>query len=431
MNNHGNDKLHSALSSSSDVMADSRLDFGAMEKQARGIRRRRRIGTGVAAAAVLAVIAVPTTLALNQGDDRGSEPGPADGTSQVPDASESPDKGSGKGSDKGGAQLADDKAAATQALEDLPAGDAPGVDYVYENTVHVADGSTLPLPQTQASIITAAGYHGGWLVGTADNEGINGDVTLRQFDAQGTEVSATEAAGSLVVSNDGTQLAWWTWNQKDKVGELHSAGASGMGEGDGAVQETGKASYVLPVGYVGVGELVFQPTVEGVGPTVKVADFTDNVRDIDTLGSASGTDQINNRIAGQAPGDGLTGRVVDGTTGEEIWHKDGWRLGRFSPDGTHLIAYESNSPDPQPIAILDAATGEVVTQINLHDEHGLGYGDVVWEDDDSLLVNAYVFAGTDAEPHPGALLRLGLDGDLERATDVDPGTDFWFFLPRS
>lgn len=76
------------------------------------------------------------------------------------------------------------------------------------------------------------------------------DSTIRQYDGSGAEVSAVPGNSEFAISNDGTQLAWWTWNVEKQVGELHSAGAAGMGEGDGAVQETGEATWVVPIGYV-------------------------------------------------------------------------------------------------------------------------------------------------------------------------------------
>ena len=200
-----------------------------------------------------------------------------------------------------------------------------------------------------------------------------------------------------------------------------------MGGGGGVVQETGKASYAFPVGYLSSGEVVFQATTQG--PSVQVADFSGNVRTIDALMGAAGADAVNDRVAGQATGDGKTAMVVDATTGDEIWSKGGWRLGAFSPDGTYVIGFQVGV-DPEKIAILDAGDGSVITEVDLHDDHGLGYDDVVWDDNSSLLIDAYVFAGTDAEAHPGALLRLDTGGTLTRATAVDPGTNAWLFLPR-
>ncbi|WP_235735709.1 hypothetical protein [Nocardioides alcanivorans] len=420
-----NDKLRHELTRRSGVMADAQLDFDAMRDEARSIRRRRRIGTGIAAAAVLAVIAVPTTLVINE-TRNDSSPGPADTITRTPDQDPSPPAPDRPTS------VPDDKEASVQALEDMPVGEAPTVEYLHGDTIHLRDGSEVPAPETAQRITAISGYHGGWLVAEEGSDDDHADATFRQYDASGSEVSTTPGNPMFAVSNDGTQLAWWTWNSDEEVGELHSASPSGMGEGDGPVQETGDASWVVPIGYLASGELVYGATKEGGGQVTRVTDFAGKVRDIDGLASVSSTDQLGNRIAGQTTrgqrGDELRAIVVDGTTGEELWHKDGWSLGRFSPDGEHVIGYESG-PDPMKVAILDADDGTVVTQVDLHGDHGLGYDEVVWNDDSSLAIEAYVFAGTDAEPHPGAVLLLDTEDTLTRATDVDAGDDGWVFLP--
>lgn len=426
-------QLRDELTRRSQVMAESELDFDAMRGQARGIRRRRRIGTGLAAAAVLAVIAVPTALVV---DDvrQDSAPGPAEGTSQVPDPDRSTPAPDDDQNGQTGTHLADDKEAAREALENLPTTDTLTVAYLRDGVVHLADGTKAEAPRVKGPVSAIAGYHGGWLVAEQGASDVHADATVHQYDAAGAEVGSTPGNDAWVTSNDGTRLAWWTWNTEEQVGELHSGLPSGMGEGDGTVQQTGDA-YVVPVGYLPSGELVYGATRGSAGQVARATDFAGNVRTIEGLASVTATDQINNRIAGQASdaqgaADGSRAVVADGTTGAEIWHKDGWMLDRFSPDGQHVIGYQLGA-DPLKVAILDAADGSVVSEVDLHDDHGLGYTDVVWNDDSSLAIAAYVFAGTDAEPHPGALLVLDTQGNLSRATDVDDGDGTWVFLPTS
>lgn len=424
MNTNGEDKLRNALSQRSDVMADSQLDFDAMHQQARGIRRRRRIGTGVAAAAVLAVIAVPTTLMINRtGDD--SAPPPA--TTGTADPTPAPSGTATDNANGGDGQPWPDKAAALKALKELPQGADPQVDYVYGDQVHTSFGDTLDLPDTDYDASAVAAYHGGWMLATEDSNDSHGDAVIRQFDAQGQQVETTPGTAEFVVSNDGTRLAWWTWNKQDDHGELHVAGASGMGEGDGQAFDTGGSSYVVPLGFVSGDEVAYLATDDGA--SVRIVDGNGDVRDLDGLVGGVSTDSVNGRVAGQVgAGGGWTAAVYDANSGEELWHKDGWTLGRFSPDGKYVIGFEGEA-DPMKIAILDAATGDVVTEVDLLADYGLNHDAVVWEED-SVLVSAFVMDGTDREPHAGALLRIGLDGDVERATAVDPGTKSWLFLPR-
>lgn len=422
MNSNGADKLRDTLSQRSEVMSDSHVDFTAMQQQAKGIRRRRRIGTGVAAAAVLAVIAVPTTLMLD-GTRDDSAPGPATGSSAAPEPTTPTDRlttppGEGDGSWP-------DRDAALAALEGLPQGADPQVDVFHDGQVRTAAGDTLDVPQTDADVETIISYHGGWLLATQDSNSMYGDATVRQFDAQGDEVNAIPGTATFAVSNDGTRAAWWTYGAS---GELHVAGVSGMAEGDGMVHETGPGDYVIPIGFVADGEVVYQATGKK-SPTVKVTDFAGNERTIDGLFSAESTDETNNRIAGRTDSGGTwRSAVVDAATGEEVWHKDGWTLGRFSPDGEYVIGF-SGDADPMRIGILDADTGDVVAEVDLLHDYGLNHVQVVWEED-SVLVSAFVMDGTDAEPHAGALLRIGLDGSVERASSVESDGGRWVFLPR-
>ncbi len=94
-------------------------------------------------------------------------------------------------------------------------------------------------------------------------------------------------------------------------------------------------------------------------------------------------------------------------------------LGRFSPDGAHLSAYEAyrDGIGMSYVAVLDATTLEEVTRFS-----PAGFiATAMWEDDDHLLVNTY-----DYEQGTWSVERLGLDGAAVtvlgpvRGKDVQP-----------
>ncbi|MDT0202380.1 hypothetical protein [Nocardioides sp. AE5] len=423
MNNPAERKLTHALQASSDAMADAHLDLGAVHDQAHAIRRRRRIGAGLGAAALVAAIAIPVTL-ISQ--DFGNQGAPAPATSTSPSPADPTTPSESETSPPETPETPDDPNAVAAALEQLPLGDGPQVAHVVDGTWHNADGTTLTLPSTDAQVVGAAWYHGGPLLVT--NEGEIAGSTLSQYDASGAQVWQVEGNPRIAISNEGTRLAWWQ-TDADGNGEIHAGIASGMGEGE-AVQETGDATYVTPIGFANTGELVYMAAIDE-GPVVMATDFEGEPTRVNTLVSASGVDGVNNRVAGElGSGEGTTGAVIDLASNEPLWSKPGWHLGAFSPDGRYVVGFKGDV-DPAPIAILDAETGDVVAEFDLLTDHGVGYSfdtGVVWEDDSTLLVFTYVWAGTDAEDHPGVLLRLAADGSVERASEV--GSAFWVFAPR-
>ncbi|MDN5896151.1 MAG: hypothetical protein L0H93_19270 [Nocardioides sp.] len=410
----GERRLRDALDTQSDVMSDSSLDFDAMRRQANGIRRRRRIGAGVAAAAVLAIIAVPTANLIS---DDGGDAMPADHDKVLTDE------------DKQVGDPLQDKQAALDNLEAFPRGDDPQIDYVVDGKYHTPDGEALELPTTKGRLAGATFYKGGAFLATDDVDDMSvdkADATLRRYDARGEQLSAEPGNARFAVSDDGTRLAWWTWDQQASVGTLHSGGGSSMGNGT-ATATTGNA-YVTPIGFLSGNEVVHNWVVEGGQPKVLVTAFGSEPREVGGLDSATGVSSEEGLIAGQATKT-YDAVVVDAASGKTLWRAPGVLLGSFSPDGKYVLAF-SESAEPMPISILDARTGKEVKSFDLSEE-GLGYTttSTVWEDDDSLLLEGYVFAGTDREDHESALLRLDVNGDVERASEIEAGTQ-WFFAPR-
>ncbi len=129
MNEHDDltQQLTRSLGDHADVMTGSSLGLAEVKGRARGIRRRRTAGAVVAAAAAVAIIVPTVALA----DHTGGKPEPAPAT-QTPTPSATttatPDAGQ--------------PAPGVLDVSDLPTGAAPTIDYVFEGTLHFADGGS-------------------------------------------------------------------------------------------------------------------------------------------------------------------------------------------------------------------------------------------------------------------------------------------------
>jgi hypothetical protein len=103
------------------------------------------------------------------------------------------------------------------------------------------------------------------------------------------------------------------------------------------------------------------------------------------------------------------------------WDTCDWQLGRFSPDGTSILAYgPGDGRGPRSLALLDARTGEVLHAYAARGPEDVFVHQAVWESSTAVLATVW-------DVDHWALLRLGLDGSrvsvgadgLEGADDPD------------
>jgi hypothetical protein len=102
------------------------------------------------------------------------------------------------------------------------------------------------------------------------------------------------------------------------------------------------------------------------------------------------------------------------------WQRQNWTTARFSSSGRYVSGYQDVGPQTAPgvgdvVGAWDAATGRQVLRLVLP-------GMVVksppaWEGDSSLLVVV------EDLQHQEAVLRIGLDGSVTRATRVLPRSE--------
>jgi hypothetical protein len=103
----------------------------------------------------------------------------------------------------------------------------------------------------------------------------------------------------------------------------------------------------------------------------------------------------------------------------QLWRTCEHSLGDFAPDGAHLVGTDAylDGTGRSTVALLDAATGDLVVAYDVDTRAGDLIADWVWEDDEHLLLTVH----SDGD---WQVVRVGLDGTQEVATDAVPGEDF-------
>lgn len=344
----------------------------------RGVSARRR-HTGrrttlLVAAAVLVAVGVPAVL-LHSG---GGRPSPAPAPTPTPTPTPA-------------------------GLAAIPRGADPRVSYLHDGRVHEPDGTTVRLPgRDDPTQFTP--YHGGWL--TVSDTG-----TLTEWDSSGSTVLVMEGESQLAVSADQLSTAY------SVPGEIHVGLTTGMGETE-ATYSVGTSQLV---GFVRDSKSYDDVVFTG-GDGGQVGYIDRGARHVvGGLSQADATSSGSDLIGGLAP-DGVSGRVVN-LDGDVQW-TSAWRPRAFTPDGRYVAAVltdqDGNGTD---LAILDGRTGDVVTQVSLHDRGLVQSGSPVWEDSDSAVLLQVEDARGDA------VLRLTAPGGLTLASDVEPKADLpmWFF----
>jgi hypothetical protein len=373
-NGHAEDMLRDALHArAGDATVD--LTFEEVRRDARSQQRRTRRRTALLAAAAVAVaVGAPTAFLLRPSDET---PSPAPQPTSPPSTSST-------------------RTAAPTGLAGIPRGADPAVPYLHDGVVHQPDGTTQRLPVDDVTQFTP--YHGGWLT-------VSSTGALTQTDSSGTTVLVMAGESHLAVSADQMRTAYTV------PGEIHVGISTGMGDGE-EILSVGAAQLV---GFVSDG-VVFTGGASGA------VGYIDNgtrhtvpgLSEADT--SASGSDLI----GGLAP-DGVSGRVVD-LEGRVQWTSS-WLPNAFSPDGRYVAAVLAPDGEGTDLAILDARTGDVVSQVSLHDRGMSQFGRPVWEESDG----AVLMQVQDARKQ--AVVRLARDGELSLATDTERSSDLpmWFF----
>lgn len=342
---------------------------------ARRIRRGRQVRAGALTAVVVAALAVPFVVGAARSPDASTDPAAPPTTSQSP----GPDR-----------------------LVDLPQGAPPAIAWLDGADYVAADGTRTTLPFDDVSRATP--YLGGFLVAGS------GTPRLVRLDDRMREVWRRCTLGGLAVSDDGLRTAYTTvgcGSGTDPV--LHVGPTLGTAEERTVPMPVTDAA---PVGLLGE-SVVVGPYNSGP-PLLVDADGT--ATPLDRLEVAAAVNEPLGLVSGQRAGGrqaNQTGVVVDAETGAVVWSAEGWQLNAFSPDGSQVLGVRLDGSGTT-WGVLDARTGETGSGLAL--PAGLEVWRAAWEDDGHFLLAV-------TEDGAETVVRVALDGGLERATDVVPADE--------
>jgi len=348
--------------------------------RAREIRdARRRTAVRVAAAAAVVVAVVSTVVVLGRGSD------------------------------------SEAAAAPVAPLAVLTPGAAPEVDYLDGDTYVPVSGDPVTSPAFRRAA-TATPYGDGVLV--ADRIVSRRPYAAISLVTDGSVSRLGCGAPSFVPGGAGVPAYWLSDSCRAADPRRLVEGDTGrLVEGSTRAATTAVVAFT-PVGRVSDGVVAYgSSSTLTVGNAAYVLQADDGAsRLVSHVEVPRGATPFGDLVAGLAPGltDSL---VVDTSTGEVQWRLPDWSLGRFSPSGGFVVGIRSAAPPPlgsggDTVGVFDAATGHEVMTRPLP---GLLLDSLpVWEDDDSVLLVAEDRAGRQA------IIRVGLDGTVTRATSIGP-----------
>jgi hypothetical protein len=368
---------------------DAPLDLGDVRGRAGQIRRNRRLAVTAVVAAALAVI-VPTAFLAGGGLNRSQEPDPVRPPAEKRDAVHT-----------------------TLTLDGLPRGDAPGIEYFTADGVVLPDAGLVEQPVSWQALVPSEA-DGGWLAyGPARDK-------VRYLDQDFEDRGGAPAGDALVTNADRSYAAWTTSGPGGQTLLLHSTTESRAGES----WDFDASPPVEPVGVLGDDRVLFETTDQRTGDvTVRIAEPDGSVSAFADVANAVavGAHGLVSVMTRSNPDDsgcfGIVDTAVDPTA--IAWETCRNSLGAFSPDGRYVLAgpaYLDGAGDAS-LSVLDAQTHREVATFDQPRNGRLILGQRAWESDGSVL--AYASDG----PRQ-ALIRLGVDGTLEQATDVVQGSDF-------
>ncbi len=408
MTSHDEQRLSDALRREAAGQDPHLLSLDDVTSRARGIRRRR-VATGIVAAAAVAAVVVPTGLMTAGGNDRSD----SQFATQTPDATAT----QGPTPSQPTQPPATPTGATTVELgADLPVGAAP--------LIPVRLGEYVLVPGSGKKVFTGTGLPffsplGDQWVGV--QRGPDGKGTFVVFDAEGTTVLREPANpdGALAVSPDRTAAAYVGTD-----GRIHSYTTS---DGDLTLSEPIGGSIQL-ASMTGSGscreeaggcQVLFNKGRGGVG-TADSHGIVDDVPGFEHLGGAS-ADAYVGIVSVSDEGSCSEARGIDDQ--QTIWRTCDHTPMRWSPDGRYLTAgpaYLDGLCCAQ-YDVLDGRTGASVVAIdagtsasNMSYIHSLA-----WEDETHVL--ALVFL-----EDRWTFVRVGLDGSAEIAgvgTDIGKTPD--------
>ena len=395
-----------ALRERSETMAGSSVSLEEVRRGARGIRRRRRATGGVVAAAVLAVT---LPYGLSHVDLVSGSPPVAGTSTPSPSTGSSPSPGpSPRVTDPSPGALTPAQDARVSVPRSPARGAAPRIPYLQGTTVHQPGGASDELPARYSGLTP---WGEGWVAARSVPQA---DNRVDLLDGGNQVVAGFRGDYDLAVAHDRRTVAW-----SAVVGgrlALRTLATDGVDRQPGTIRLPALVNGLQPIGFVGPGRVIYTSTggTSGAGVTT-AGGGTREIPGVIQVGGAYEPRSLATVRLSDNGSQTCWGVMYVGATAAQDqvrWRTCGHSLGDFSPDGRFVLA---GSPDHVGIddsqaVVLQATTGAPVATFTLGGATSGTFYSVAWEDADHVLAQVR----TDG---PWRLLRLGVDGSVEAATD--------------
>jgi hypothetical protein len=377
-----------------DAMHGSSLGLGDVQRKARSIRRRRTATAVVGAAAAVALI-VPTAALAGHHSDRNNEPPPL---TQTPEPTQT---------------TAPEDTRAPLDVTDLTTGDTPAGGYLFDGTVHLPDGSAMPVPTTDPVVSYAVLTDGAVVFLTRDDQGV---THVEVTDNNGVERGPYPATDGLSVDSNGVAAAWMGpdghprfWNPaftRPGVMAAHVPGTGyqirAMTDGDCTAPSESGCAVLVRTTDPATGETrdwlaLWNGTVTQAAPSDQFVGLTSLGRD----GAEVGLTHVSDT--------GSCSGVAD-RSGSVAWKTCDHTLLAFSPRSLYVSADAAyhDGPGSSVFAAYGAAAGDLLFEHRSTRSTQAFVQTSVWENDSYLVAN--VFQGGQ-----WSVVRFGVDGSMELA----------------
>lgn len=388
MTNDFDEELTVTLRERADAVPHRSDLAGPAIRQAHGIRRRRRIAGGVAAAALVAV-GVPVGLQVGDALPRGGQP--------IPPATQGPDD----------SEITPSRVSVQ--LADLPAGPAPSIPYV-DGSELLVDGQSIDLGADAADIGRVA-----YADGTAYYALRAEDGTLTLLEASPDD----DGRGWSYGGGRSIDAGPWASPDGQYVALLADGALEVRNTTDGTVSSVpvGGANDLQSLTFAG-DELFF---LAGKGGTLmRWTIGADAATAVDDVTRATAISPDGELVADQHEIDNLKARACTQmkslSTSEVLWETCEFRVLGFSPDGRYAWGARAYADAYDTYAVvLDARTGRQLMRVDGPDPQSnpmVLFTHNLFESDTTLLLSL-------EQGESAALVRCDLaNGDCERATEL-------------
>lgn len=370
-----------------DALTDSPLGFDAVRGQAVTIRRRRRVATGLAVAAAVAVIVPTAIVAAKSVNADGIQP--ATQTPSVSTPTVTPTTTATPGNQPKPHAL---------DVADLPTGPEPAVGYQ-----NAADRADLPRAFARTSQATVQVTSEGKVVVEVGSKtfGPYPSSSPLARNAAGTIVAWLTDAGDVMAWQDGQSQPLTVGHTDLFSPQLAALTGSDCTTGNCAAWVRGADAQTHA--YTSM-RVVTGPHAlpSSFGPIIAVRDVTDD-------GRMLGSTEIGDSTSCSA--------VLDGAT--TLLHTCDYQLDSFSPSGSYVLASDPfhDGAGSSVIAVFATAGDRLAYRVRTTDRQAF-YADAVWEDDTHVLFTAY-------QSGSWSIVRMDVvTGAMETAVAAQPGDAF-------